>query len=65
MNTARHVSSQMSQEFVVELKNEYKGKYRVFLVGEHLFAFFDAPILLQVLNEDILALLKNTIYPKI
>jgi len=55
----------MSQEFVVELKNEYKGKYRVFLVGEHLFAFFDAPILLQVLNEDILALLKNTIYPKI
>jgi hypothetical protein len=64
MNKAHHIASKNSQEFEVELYGAYEGKYRVFVIGELVLAFFHAPVLLQVVNQDIIDLIKETILIK-
>jgi len=70
MNTARHIASKQAQEFKVELKGAFEGKYRVFAIccddnkQTEYFVFTDTKIPLHIYNQDIINLIMETILQK-
>jgi hypothetical protein len=69
MNTFRHIGSKTAQEFKVELKGAFEGKYRVFVIcckdGENeYFVFTDTKIPLHIYNQDLINLILETIKNK-
>ena len=66
MNTTSPVQVKLVNEYKIQLKGAYEGKYRLIILiasptDTEYLAFFDSKIPLQVTNKDIIDLLKETI----
>jgi hypothetical protein len=69
MNTSQHIASKMTQEWKVQLKGAYEGKYRVFVMRKEdleseTFVFTDTIRPIHIHNQDIVDLVTETILSK-